>query len=261
MPVFLSNDTISVKILSVFDLEWESQNLNSGKRPYHAISFRCVGNSSFIMENGTLDVRRGDIAIVPANLVYTHKSGREKLFVVHFTADQPLPSEILRFKPSNPEYYEKKFRDLYLSWNRKQVGYEYECKVLLYKIFLEIEREWARKNSGGEDDKLYTAVEYIHEHFTDRGITVENLARLCGMSDTYFRRLFVARFGVTPLKYINDMRLSRAKELLQSDYYTIEEIAEECGFNNINYFSLFIKKETGLPPSSYRKVLLEGAIE
>ncbi len=62
------------------------------------------------------------------------------------------------------------------------------------------------------------------------------------MSDTYFRKLFVERFSVTPLKYINRLKLNYAKELLLSDYYTVEEIAEKCGFNNINYFSLFIKR-------------------
>ena len=78
------------------------------------------------------------------------------------------------------------------------------------------------------------------------------------MSDTYFRRLFVTRFGQTPLRYINAMRFERARELLCSEYYTVEEIAELCGFNNVNYFSLFIKKETGLPPTTYRKMLLES---
>ena len=259
--MFLSNEAINAKVLSVFDLEWEAQNLSSGKRPYHAISFRSVGNSTFVTDDYSLDIRTGEIAFVPANLIYTHKSKHEKLFVAHFTADQPMPDKILTFKPQNPEYYEKKFRDLYVAWNKKQLGYEYECKVIFYKILLELEREWGRKNLENYDDKIYTAVEYIHEHFTDRGITVEGLARICSMSDTYFRRLFVSRFGITPLKYINDLRLARAKELLQSDYYTVEEVAEQCGFNNINYFSLFIKKETGYPPSAYRSILLDRAFQ
>ena len=61
---------------------------------------------------------------------------------------------------------------------------------------------------------------------------------------------------MTPQKYINQLRLTAATELLQSGYYSISEVASHCGFNNINYFSAFIKKETGLSPVSYRKVLL-----
>ena len=47
-----------------------------------------------------------------------------------------------------------------------------------------------------------------------------------------------------------------ATELLQSGYYSVGEIASRCGFNNINYFSTFIKKETGLSPLRYRDRLL-----
>ena len=84
---------------------------------------------------------------------------------------------------------------------------------------------------------------------------MDQLAVQCGMSSTYFRKQFSSVFHTTPLKYINQLRLTYAEELLQSDYYTIEEIAEKCGFNNINYFSLFIKKQTGYPPSVYRTYL------
>ena len=90
-------------------------------------------------------------------------------------------------------------------------------------------------------------------NFNDHALCVSALARRCGMSDTYFRRLFVARFGVTPLKHINDLRLARAMELLQADYHTVEEIAYMCGFNNISYFSTFFKKETGFSPMAYRE--------
>ena len=80
---------------------------------------------------------------------------------------------------------------------------------------------------------------------------------MCGMSDTYFRRLFVAEFGITPLRYINQLRMTQIRELLQANYNSIEDIAEQCGFNNVNYFSLFVKKETGMSPSLYRRKLLD----
>ncbi len=84
---------------------------------------------------------------------------------------------------------------------------------------------------------------------------MDRLAYLAGMSDTYFRRLFSERFGKNPLKYINELRLQRAKELLSGDYYTVEEVSELCGFNNVSYFSIFFKREVGIPPSVYRENL------
>ena len=121
---------------------------------------------------------------------------------------------------------------------------------LIYRTF----SEYMRKNemvdrTGISSDVFRRAVEYIHEHFCDRDLTVELLAKMCSMSDTYFRKLFKQRFKVTPLKYINDLKVKYATELLRSGYYTVTEAAEKCGFDNVYYFSLFIKKETGLSPS------------
>ena len=107
------------------------------------------------------------------------------------------------------------------------------------------------------NDIIFEAVEYMHESFSDPELTVDSIASKYGMSGTYFRRLFAERFSTTPLKYLNKLRFSLATELLLSNYYTVEEISERCGFNNVNYFSLFIKQRTGMPPSVYRRELLK----
>ena len=124
----------------------------------------------------------------------------------------------------------------------------------MYKIMLEMERQWAAQ--GPNDQRLNAALTHIHDHISDTALSVESLSQLCNMSDTYFRRLFVQAIGITPQRYISNLRLEMATELLRSGYYSVSEIAERCGFNNPNYFSLFIKKETGLSPLQYRKHLL-----
>lgn len=156
--------------------------------------------------------------------------------------------------PPDRESLQSRFERLYRVWTRKEMGYTLEAKMLLYDILLRIERAYDRPR----DSKLFSACQYIHEHFTDRDISVEKLAQLSSMSDTYFRRLFAQEQGVTPLQYINRLRLTRAMELLRTDYYSVDQIAEMCGFNNIHYFSYFIKKQTGYSPLACRKRLLEG---
>lgn len=257
--MFFEKEDLSANILSVLRLEWESRNDKSDHRPFHALSFRLRGNAEMHTADGrTVNFETGDMAFVPANLTYTQIAGNERLLVIHFTCDGEMPFEVQKFTPKNPEYFERKFTDMYNAWSKKQPGYAHECKSIFYKILLEIERQWNQHRLTTANDKLAEAVEYIHEHFTDRDLTVEAMARHCGMSDTYFRKLFLANFSVTPLKYINQLRMTYARELLQSNYYTVEEISEKCGFNNINYFSLFVKKQTGYPPSVYREILGTG---
>ena len=254
--MFFENENLSVEISSVLRLEWEKRNDRSDHRPFHALSFRIRGNAEMQTPDGaSVHFDTGDIAFVPANLIYTQVAKQERLLVIHFTGSDHLPDGVRKFTPQNPEYFERKFTDIYNVWSKKQPGYVYECKSIFYKILLAIERQWNERKLTTANDKLAESVEYIHDHFTDHDLTVEALARRCGMSDTYFRKLFQSNFSTTPLKYINRLRMTYARELLLSNYYTVEEISEKCGFNNINYFSLFVKKQTGFPPSVYREQL------
>ena len=55
------------------------------------------------------------------------------------------------------------------------------------------------------------------------------------------------------MQYRDSIRLYYAKEYLNSGYYTVSEIAEKCGFDDVSYFVRFFKKRTGTPPGAYKK--------
>lgn len=236
------------EILSVLSLEWDSSSAQSDHRPYHALSMRIQGAADIRSEDGELSLTSGDIVFIPAGKIYTLKAEHERLLVVHFSSDVPPADKIQKFVSKNPAYLEGKLTELYTAWNKRAPGYEFECRAIFNKILYSIERESIEELRSGSKDKILEAEEYIREHLTDRELNIENMAKTYGMSDTYFRKLFMERFGVTPLKYINALRLEYAKELLESKYYTVGEVSDMCGFNNINYFSTFIKKEMGISP-------------
>jgi AraC-like DNA-binding protein len=254
--MFFKTPNITADIVSVFDLKWNERNDRPESRPIHALSIRVKGDSVLSCDEEQMTLGDGDIAFFPADFSYTIRSGYEHLLIVHFRSPDALPSRFVKFSPKDPDHYEQRFRNLYRAWTKKDVGYEYECRAILYRILCAIEREIAATQPPAVSDRIADAAEYIHANFTEHTLCVEDLARLCGMSDTYFRRLFVARFGVTPLKYISDLRLARSMELLQAGYHTVEEISYMCGFNNISYFSTFFKKKTGVSPSAYREKMM-----
>lgn len=245
--MFFESSDIDFKILTVLDIDRVHNKGYSGLRPYHALSFRVLGNATFTHKNGTFEVGSGEILFVPKNYPYWIEAGVERLFVVHFDTNARLPKTFQKLTLKTPENYNRDLSRLYNAWTSRQIGFEHECKYLLHKIFMNIEREASESHNTG--DKLTQAVEYIHEHFCDRELNVEMLSKMCSMSDTYFRKLFKERYSATPLKYINKLKVDYAIELLRSEYYTVTEVAEKLGFENIYYFSLFIKKETGKSPS------------
>lgn len=84
---------------------------------------------------------------------------------------------------------------------------------------------------------------------------IDELADRLEVSKHHLIRLFSANTGISPGKYLIDIRISHAKLLLQSRGNTpVEIIAGACGYSCANYFSKVFRKHTGLTPTEYREL-------
>lgn len=101
-------------------------------------------------------------------------------------------------------------------------------------------------------EMLEKGLEYIHEHFNEQ-IDVDAVADYTGYSKYYFCRRFKEITGCTVNTYINMQRVSRAKELLSQPGSRVNEVATECGFNSVPYFSQIFKKYVRHSPGEYQK--------
>jgi len=87
---------------------------------------------------------------------------------------------------------------------------------------------------------------------TDSDFGVSAIASFADMSEVHLRRVFKSALNTSPNRYINLLRLEKAKNMLIAANYTIEEIASATGFGDQYYFSRIFKKELGVSPSKYR---------
>ncbi len=87
-------------------------------------------------------------------------------------------------------------------------------------------------------------------------LSVSALAAQLHVSPQYLGRLFVKRFGLSPLQYINRMKLDRAKKLMRETTLSIQEISRASGFENPLYFSRLFHRMEGESPTSCRKRLM-----
>ena len=71
------------------------------------------------------------------------------------------------------------------------------------------------------------------------------------MSEVYFRKLFKEEYGISPQKYIINLRMQYAKGLISTGYYSLNEVAYMSGYTDYKYFSVEFKKSMGVSPSEY----------
>ncbi len=134
--------------------------------------------------------------------------------------------------------------------------YEYSSSKL-YFILLKLQRLTNSADNitifkGDPRGQVFRSIKYITEHFT-QDLPVSFLAETCKISEEYYCRLFKKTVGTTPLSYINSLRINRACDMLKKHPDSkIEDIAKDCGFNNISYFNRVFKNETGLTPGMFR---------
>lgn len=244
-----------IKILSVHELQWKKcEKRESSVRRFHALSYRIKGNAEFKTDERTIHTGTGEIAYVPKNISYSIKHSEEHLYVVHFDMDNSKDLKLIeKFKPVNNIIFQNYFKNMYNIWTQSQFGYKFNATAIFYKILSELNYDHY-KAPLTKSEKLTNIISYIQMNYTDPDLTVESVADTFGVSSSYLRRIFSENIGMPPIKYINKLRFNRAKELLNSGYYSICDIAVLSGFQNVKYFSTSIKKMYGKTPSEMRNM-------
>ncbi len=129
-----------------------------------------------------------------------------------------------------------------------------QCKANLYNIISLIQNEHHLHYTSLKTGLIIApALEYIHRNYTKENLLISDLAKMCEISENYFRIIFKNVYGTSPQKYINALRLSYVKELIASGSYTITEAAEMSGYVDMCYFSRAFKKAEGISPSTFQK--------
>ena len=99
---------------------------------------------------------------------------------------------------------------------------------------------------------IYPAVAYVHNHRQEM-VTMNDMARLCHLSPSYFSRLCRREMGENFINYVNRIKVQWAKERLRSSNDSVVQIAQELGYMDSSYFISVFKKFEGTTPLAYRQ--------
>ena len=225
-------------------------------RPSHGLAFHTSGEKYYTFDGKkTLCVKANDIIYLPKNSNYVvEASVHGACYAVNFNFYGNDIFEPFVFHAKNKIAVLDLFKNSEQMWRNKPISYENKCKANLYNIISAMQTEHQITYHPISTAKSITpGIEYIHSHYNTENINISHLADICGISESYFRKLFYSVFAVSPKKYINTLRLNRAKELLESGMYSVSETAFLSGFFNESYFSREFKKYTGFSPVDYVK--------
>ncbi|WP_338210648.1 bifunctional transcriptional activator/DNA repair enzyme AdaA [Lactiplantibacillus paraxiangfangensis] len=102
-------------------------------------------------------------------------------------------------------------------------------------------------------DVWVAEIKTIIEHHYAENLTLTELASLAHGAPYYLHHVFRRTTGLTPLAYLQQVRLRRAQELLRTTTWTVREIAQRCGFRSPSYFSTQFKTSIGQTPREFRE--------
>ena len=235
-----------------------SKNIN-GRLDYYLI-YTTNGTLHFSDNSTTKALGRGDIIILPPDTPYKQRfDGDESLnyLWVHFTGGgverllKELSINIFPYvnKTSEPNHLMTRFQRLFDCFLKNDSLRERDLSASLEKLLVEISRSVA--NFEAPKISLSKSINYINNNYNSH-IKIPDLAKMEGMSMTRYNLHFKEQIGVPPTKYIIKLRISLAKELLETSNLPLNQISAMCGYDDYNFFAKVFKSSVGASPKQYR---------
>ncbi|MBI4977459.1 MAG: helix-turn-helix domain-containing protein [Spirochaetes bacterium] len=176
------------------------------------------------------------------NIFYKNHYGvLSKSREVLFTLDQASRSLLRLIESIDDEF------------TNKNPNYRRMIKYRMLELIIELSREAAKRVQRAKQRHV---VEYIDHMIGERyreGVTLEEIAQRTGFHRNYIGRVYKKSRGKTIFEALNEMRITKARTMLDENKMPITDICYETGFNDLSFFYRMFKRITGYAPGEYRR--------
>jgi AraC-like DNA-binding protein len=205
------------------------------------------------------DLRLVNILFLPENvrlepMELSGFSGYQELFSLESQGcNRCTQKRTLRLKPKELNIALNYVDSLEQEIKMREPGYSFMALSYFMRIVCYLSRAPGKSQKFDPRARLCVskAIDYLEAH-VDQPIKVDELARLCCMSERNFARAFQAATGSAPIAYLVNLRLARAGALLRRHDETVTSVAYKVGFNDSNYFTRQFHEKFGVAPGHYR---------
>ncbi len=108
------------------------------------------------------------------------------------------------------------------------------------------------RQERADSERIREMLSYIEANYGEE-LTVEMIAQSAAISPSVCLRCFGRTLGTTPIQYVKQLRLEKSAQMLKQTRQTVKEIAMECGFRDVSYYTKAFRQRYGLPPLACRR--------
>lgn len=265
-----SKERIPFKLLYITKSKY-GKDWHSTKHTHHftELFYIVKGKGAFVLSDREIPVKENDLVIINPNIEHTEKSSeKDSLEYIAFGLEGiffSIPEErqkknigIFTYQGnrSNVLFYLNKLVE---EAKKEEIYYEFIChnliELLIYKLRREKNISIENKKSERLNHSVALVKHYINQNFR-KPITLDELAEIAHINKFYLAHIFKKEVNISPIGYLNKVRIKEAQNLLETTDLNIGEIAFLNGFSSQSYFTQSFKRETGLTPSEYRNAKL-----
>lgn len=147
-------------------------------------------------------------------------------------------------------------RAIFVEMQHRSAHYRECVRGMAYALLFEIARfnDMGEEQSAGKSISLQlgSAIEYVDKNYPNN-FKISDLANECHMSETHFRRIFQEKMNMTPVEYVNFVRVRKACELIDKTDISMEDVAEKVGFVTPSTFNRNFRRIIGTSPYQWKK--------
>lgn len=227
--------------------ETEPFNYQNTNRPSDGFVLLLSGNGSVICNGKRAVLSAGDLFFVSAGDNYTIQCPCPCSYI---TSALTLHTDksLLPFLLQCNERQRDKLKDICNIWQSHQWDSYAATRIKLLNFYYEIIKASFREQISNQE--IAKAIDYIHKHFKTN-FSGKTVAEYCSLSPSYLRAKFLNATGMTITEYRDALRISSAKEMLESRQFTVSEIAAALGYCDVYHFSKAFTSKVGSSPKKW----------
>ncbi len=244
-------------------------DISKPKEPFYdgtAVHHSCHTLRYILQGNGTMELNRqttiplspGTIVFCPANTLQQSFSQDGMvdivIYLTQFNIGQKDGNRLVVLQDDATQTGFHCFSVLYNIFQQRNVFLEPLLKSVYQNLLLFLEGQYIQSTF---DARIQAVTKHLQALFTQPDLSVERVLTSQGKNSDYLRRLFKKTHGCTPVQYLNQLRIGRAKRMIEGNclhHLSITQIAEQSGFSDASYFSRVFREHVGLSPTQYERL-------